>query len=127
MTDEEKDPEPAEAGIFALNRILVDPTAAPVVAHHIMWTRIAREYTLELGHYDPVAVREAIKKGAKTLEEAIGVDFFVTHRFSVSLETMERFAEGLEQLRTDIERAKQASHSMRTTTKDDDDQPKAES
>lgn len=125
MTDEKEEPKPEEAGYFALNRILVDPTAAPLTVHHITWTRIAREYTLELGHYDPLAVREAIKKGAKTMEDASAVDFFVTHRFSLSLETMERFLDDLEVLKADIERAKKAALSMRTSKKNDDEHTEA--
>jgi len=71
MADEKTEAEAPnpEVGYFGMKRILVDPAAPPTVAHHIFWSRVGHEYTLDVGHFDSLAVREAIKKGA-TPEEA---------------------------------------------------------
>ncbi|MGH9322444.1 MAG: hypothetical protein ACRD3V_21485 [Vicinamibacteria bacterium] len=108
MADEKNETEAPkiEAGYFNMKRILVDPAAAPTVAHHIMWTRIGHEYTLEVAHFDPLAVRDAIRKEAKTPEEANMVDLYVTHRFSMSSENVERFIQTLDELKADLKRLK---------------------
>ena len=108
MADEKTEAEARnpEVGYFGMKRILVDPAAAPTVAHHIAWARIGHEYTLEVGHVDTLAVREAIKKGAATPEEASTVDLYVTHRFSISSENIERFIDSLNELKADLKKLK---------------------
>ena len=83
MADEKSETQApkTDAGYFGMKRILVDPAAAPTVAHHIMWTRIGHEYTLEVGHFDSLAVREAIKKGAKPVAPPRAKKF-LAHLFS---------------------------------------------
>jgi len=94
------------AGLIALKRILVDPSAPPTAAHLITWTRVGHEYLLDVGHYDLVAAREAISKEATTVEEATMVDLYVTHRFALSQETVERLILSLDELKADMERLK---------------------
>lgn len=102
----EEVPEKEELAAISLNRILVDPTAPATVAHAFIWTRVGHEYVLDVGHYDMVAMREAVNKAKeKKTEEA--VDFFVTHRFSLGLDTIKRVTTSMKELREDWERLRE--------------------
>lgn len=85
----EKPDDPATE--IALKRVLLNPKAPPIVANHFLWTRVGQEYVVEVGYYDLFEVRSALKK-AKTVQESEPptVDFFVTHRFAVGLDSIER-------------------------------------
>lgn len=85
---------------LALKRVLVDRTASPRAAHHLRWTRVGLEYVLEVGHYDLVALREAMNK-AKEGESPVSVDFYVTDRFTLGLDTIERITDSMKELRDD--------------------------
>lgn len=117
--EEDEKPKPegpnVAAGYFNLKRILVDPASPPVTAHHLTWTRIGHEYTLDVGHFDPHAVREAIKKATKP-DDASQVDLYITHQFTLSPEAMRRFLAGLEELTADLDRA-----DSEKTEKDEDE------
>lgn len=75
-----------------LRRVVVDPAQGPEAVHHFVWARAGSEFLFEVGYVDLLEVHHK-KKAVKQGEETEPVDFVVTHRFSMSAETVQRLSE----------------------------------
>jgi len=95
---------------FALRRIQLD-LSAPSVAHAFGWARVGEEFLLEVGYLDMFGASQIIQRrnasDSTTAESAPSmVDWFVTHRFVMSIESTERLAQVLEGLSKEVKEFK---------------------
>jgi hypothetical protein len=91
-----------------MRRILVD-VAPPKLAQNFSWTRIGHDILFEVGYFDLFAMNAAIE-AAKQGGTPGPVDFFITDRFALSMDSADRLIDVVEHLKEDLgrERAKPA-------------------
>lgn len=81
-----------ETKTLPMRRIVVDPARAPEAIHHFVWARSGQEFLLEVGYIDFLEIHHknlAFSRG----EEIEPIDFVVTHRFSLSFDSLNKLAE----------------------------------
>lgn len=78
---------PAQTAVkLTVRRELQAPGEPPIVAHHVVWTRIGDEIVLEFGFFDfPEAVKTFDKLKTGALKGDNELVLHITHRFGMAL------------------------------------------
>jgi len=76
----------------------------PQLAHHVVFTRVAEEYLLEVGHFDLVELGARLREAETTGAEKVSIPFLVTHRFVLSKSSAGRFVQAGRELEEMIRR-----------------------
>lgn len=77
---------------FKINRQVVDVGSPPKQAHKFLFTRIGREFVLEVGFFDFTALRAAIEAGSKAVTPR-PVSLHISDRFVLSFEAARELVE----------------------------------
>ncbi len=94
--------------LLSFRKVLRDPSP-PVAAHHFFWTQVNNEYMLEFGYSDLGQLREAINKGKEAPEKGEKlpeVEVFITNRFVMGPDSIERFVGTVEKLKKVVKDAR---------------------
>lgn len=94
-------------GQLLFRRVLLD-VAPPRTAHSFGWSRVNEEFLLEVGYIDLFAASQLIQR-AKSGEEVAdrNLDWFITDRFTLSMEAARRLVQIADSLRLELDRMKE--------------------
>ena len=91
-----------------IERVLVNPGDPPKPAHKFIWTRVGDDLMLDVGHFDLVELRGAIKEGGESGKEGTA-KFYVTDRFMLTPQVVLELREAMTKLMGDLEEKEKAA------------------
>jgi len=92
--------------LLSFRKVLRDPSP-PVAAHHFFWTQVNNEYMLELGYSDLGQLRKAIEEAKREKpKEPPEVEVFITNRFVMGPDSIERLVDTVEKLKKAVKNAR---------------------
>lgn len=101
---------------MSVHRVLLD-ASPPVVIHHLSWARGGTEILLEVGYFDLLQVHEELNEVRSGEATGMEVDWFVSNRFILSIETARRMLASLSQLTELVRKAEEAATFKRKSSK----------
>lgn len=97
--------DPSAEATANIRRVLVN-AAPPKAAHMLGWTRIGEQVLLEVGYFDLFAINQQIA-GRETPPDKLNIDWLITDRFILDLETAERITGTMRELGDELVRMRE--------------------